>query len=500
MIRRDPQELARISHDLVIVGGGVFGIMLGMEASRRNLRWLLLEQGDFGGETSYHHHRILHGGLRYLQSLDLGRFRQSVQERKWFLKTYPNFTTPLPCLMPLYGEGLKRPVIFQVALGLNNLLSSGRNRGLDAGQMLPDGKLVSAEETQRLAPGISGTGLKGGAIWYDGSILENQRILMETLRWGCAQGGNALNYVRAESLSLSDTGGLRVRARDVEKDEIHTFQGRHIINAAGPWCREVARRFDAASKAIASDGVLMWNLLVDRLPPSRHALALFSKSKAGGAYFLHPWKDKMLIGTGQMPWTERQGVKMPGAAVLSDFIQDINGLMPELKLKKTDILRVFAGVVPGNAKGELRKEDILYKHSRHGGPEGLYSLSGVKFTTARAVADKALSSVFPGHPRMSDSEFHACWSPDWKRGIFPLDWEGSLAPSEVLDSLDQIRLEESVLHLDDLLLRRCSLGDNPARVLPIIEAVGERFAWDPQRLQLEMQRVRQTLKGEVLSA
>ena len=96
--------------------------MIALEATRRRLRPLLLERADFAGATSHNSLRILHGGLRYLQSLDLGRSLESIRERAWWRAHFPELVQPLPCLMPLYGDGLRRPAALRLGLLLNDLL------------------------------------------------------------------------------------------------------------------------------------------------------------------------------------------------------------------------------------------------------------------------------------------------------------------------------------------------------------------------------------------
>ena len=149
-IARRPEERAARPYDLVVIGGGIHGVALAFEAARRGYRPLLLERHDFGGGTSWSNLRIIHGGLRYLQSMDLRRFRESVAERRWFLQHFPDLIRPLPCLMPLYGHGLKRPGFLRLALAANDLLGLHRDRGLDEGVRLPRGRVLSAGETPSL--------------------------------------------------------------------------------------------------------------------------------------------------------------------------------------------------------------------------------------------------------------------------------------------------------------------------------------------------------------
>ena len=196
-ILRRPLATSLEDFDLIIIGGGIHGVMLSLEASARGVKSLLVEKADFGHATSFNSLRILHGGLRYLQSMDLLRFRESVHERRWFMQCFPDLIAPLPCLMPLYGTGLHRTGVLAIALKMNDFLSARRNDAVRVDVHLPDGRVVSADETERLFPLVGTDGLQGAAVWHDACMLHSQRVLMETLRWSCALGGMALNYVEA---------------------------------------------------------------------------------------------------------------------------------------------------------------------------------------------------------------------------------------------------------------------------------------------------------------
>ncbi|HSH75819.1 MAG TPA: FAD-dependent oxidoreductase, partial [Longimicrobiales bacterium] len=208
MIERNPAAASTTAYDLIVVGGGIYGSMVALEAARRGFDPLLLERDDFGQHTSGSWLGILHGGLRYLQTLDLPRHRVSTSERRWFLATFPDLVEPLRIVMPLYGDGLRRASVMGAALRLNDALSWYRNRGVRPDRSLPQGRLVSAEQTLRLLPATDPRNLRSGAIWYDGVTHHPQRLLMETLRWAVGLGASALNYIEAVEL-LQEAGKVR---------------------------------------------------------------------------------------------------------------------------------------------------------------------------------------------------------------------------------------------------------------------------------------------------
>ena len=215
-IERQPENVATGRYDLIVIGGGIYGVALNLEAARRGYRSLLLERDDYGGATSWASLRIVHGGLRYLQSFDLPRFFESVRERRWLLRHFPDLVRPLPCLMPLYDRGLRRPAVLRLALALNDLLSTQRNHGLRSAVRLPRGRIVDPRETAALFPKVDRSGLTGAALWHDAVMLSSERLIMEMLHWACACGSRALNYMegeRTDHRGRRGAGGRGARSR-----------------------------------------------------------------------------------------------------------------------------------------------------------------------------------------------------------------------------------------------------------------------------------------------
>ena len=496
-IVRNPEQFSKKTYDLIVIGGGIYGIMISMEAARRHFRCLLLEKGDFGGATTFNSLRILHGGFRYLQSLDLHRFLESVNERRWFLRYLPELVIPLACLMPLYGKGMRRPSVLRVASGMNNVLSCGRNRGVFRDKHLPKGKVISAEETLRLAPGISAAGIKGGVLWYDASMQDSQRIVVEILREACGTGAEVLNYMEALELITNRKKVLGVKAKDLETGRSYEYRARIVVNAAGPWCREVARRFDRDVEGLFK-GSLAWNVLLSKPAFSACALAVSPKKNNGKTYFLVPWKGKVLAGTGHVPWEGTAEDPRPSPELLQDFLDDLNLAIPGLEATKQDILYLFSGLLPATVEGtsQLAVREVIWKHSEHDGPEGLYSLSGVKFTTARKVAEKALNKIFGLPSRKNPFKPLTIRVPS--SAISGPKGDNAFEAGHLLDSLGSIVRDESVVHLDDLVFRRTSLWEKPQVIRDLAPTLCSLFPWDPIRRNAEMARIiREIPKGEM---
>ena len=399
-ICRDPDGAARERYDLVVVGGGVYGIMTAREATRRRLRPVLLERAEFAAATSANSLRILHGGLRYLQSLDLQRSLESMRERSWWLRNFPDQVQPLACLMPLYGEGMRRPLALRVALRLNDLL--GRFGG---GDLLPPGRVVDAWTVRDIFPAVDPHDLKGGAVWYDAFAPEMPRLLLEVLGSACAEGAVALSHVEALDVLIEGARCAGVRARDRRSGAELQLRAPVVINTAGPW----APGFAAACGGDASGlfmPTLAWNIAFRRTALADHALAV-ARRKGAQIYFLVPWRGMMLAGTGHAVWHDGPEPVTVSEPLLEAFIADLNDAVPGLRIEPAEILQVFAGLLPAQRVGAaaLAKRAVIVDHGIRHGPAGLYSVSGIKLTMARAVGARVLDQAFASAAALPPTTF-----------------------------------------------------------------------------------------------
>jgi len=492
-IARDPAPASRREYDLIIVGGGIYGVMLTLEAALRDCSVLLLEKEDFGGATSYNSLRIIHGGLRDLKTLDLQRYWTFGRERRWFLDHFPHLVERLPVLVPLYQRGLMRTEIFRLAFWVDRLLLPRRDREGDGDRHIPYGQVLSSAEVRRRFPAVDEEGLAGGALWYDACIPDSQRLVMEVLRSACQMGATVLNYMPATDL-LTDQGRVvGVQARDVQRGASYEFQADKVVNAAGPWSPEVARNFDREPTAFC-EYLSAWNVLFDREAPAECAVGARPPSSGSPYYFLHPWKGRLLVGTGHATRERRDMSPRPTPDEIDTFLKNLNRAVPALDLSHEEILHVYAGLLPTKREGSttLAKTDRWIDHAEHGGTKGLFSVQGTKFTAARSTAERGMAQIFPD--RAVSAENKDTFQQDrvehtHRRGVFDYGWIPGPDESCWQEELARIIEEESVVHLDDLILRRTSLGDNPFRALQLAPKLCDLFHWTEERCRKEVRRV-----------
>jgi glycerol-3-phosphate dehydrogenase len=492
-ILRNPKLATKETYDLVIIGGGIYGVMLTWEASLRGLQALLIEKADFGAATSFNSLKTIHGGFRYLQSLNLQRFSESVRERNWFLQNFSEsgLVQPLSCLLPLYGKGLRRAFILQQALHLNNILASRWNHYLDPKKHLPKGKIISPQLTQEIFSLVNLEGLQGAAIWYDAFLPNSQRLIIEVLKAACSMGATALNYMEAQAVLSSDNRVAGLIAQDRETGTNYEYRTRVIVNAAGPWSEEVAINLDRKNCNLYKN-CLAWNVSFDRTAVSEFAVAVAPNRVKAKTYLIHNWQGKLLVGTGNAPCLGKEKEPMPSDSQLEDFIADINDAVPQLKLNLSNVEQIWCGFRPVKIPQTIAVADreMIISHEKHGGYTGLYSISGVKFTTARLVAEKTLKQIFANisvSPPQARIDQVLEGIPK-QLGTFAYDWYPKPNDLEWQQPIKNLITEESVEHLDDLIFRRTSLGDNPTRARALAPEVCKLFNWDAERSKQELLR------------
>lgn len=462
MIHRDPNGFARERFDLIIIGGGVQGSTLALEAAVRGFRPLLLERDDFGRGTSGSVLGILHGGFRYLQGADLVRFRESVRAQRWWMEGFPELVEPLPSLLPLYGRALQRPVILRAALKANDFLR-GRLRGDPGGATLPPGRLLSVEETLEAAPDLSEAGLEGGALWYDAWMVSPQRLIIETLRRACSLGARALNHMEVTGLR---TGGGRlegVEARDRIGGGRHVFRAPIVVNCAGPWIDDLSGRGSGPGSRLFHPS-LAFNLLLDHSPPSHLALAIPGPHASDPVHFLCPFRGALLAGTVHAPWTPgRPPPESAPARLVEEFLTTLTHALPSLELSPERVRAHLTGLLPARAPGSdrTRARPTVSDHGAGGGPRGFFSVSPVKFTTAPSLSRRLVRRILPrGESRSGPRGGPLPPVRPW-RSLEAFQALAERDPGRARGLVEEMVQEESVIHLEDLLLGRLDWGLEP---------------------------------------
>jgi glycerol-3-phosphate dehydrogenase len=387
---RDLSRLTARDFDLVVVGGGVYGLTIAYDAAQRGLSCALVERADFGSGTSFNHLKTIHGGLRYLQTADVARMRESIRERRAFARIAPRFVAPLAFAMPTASSLTRSPVAMRAAFAVDALVGFDRNDGLPSSHHLPPGRITSKAEAQELFDGVNRASQSPCAMWHDYQTVYSERLTLAFALAAERHGAAIANYVEAVAPREESANRWRgVHAKDsVSRADIE-IRARVVVNAAGPWTMEALRR-----TGVPGGWPLLkaMNLVTSR--PARKA-AIVNATRGGRALVLLPWQGRTLVGTSESADERTADDQDAKRNEVLSFLSEVNETFPGLNLAFEEITLVHRGVVPATEVGgrlTLLSHSQVVDHAAHG-VDGLISVVGVKYTTARAVAERTVHLV-----------------------------------------------------------------------------------------------------------
>jgi glycerol-3-phosphate dehydrogenase len=412
-MKRDLAALAAQEFDVLVVGGGAFGAAAAWDAALRGLSVALIDQGDFGAGASAECFKMVHGGIRYLQHADVRRLRSSCAERTALLRIAPHLVTPLPIAIPTYGYGRQGKAFLAAGMLVYDLLTLGKNSAItDRTRRIAGARLLSRNQTLDLFPQIEQQSLTGAAVFEDAQMYNTARLVLAYVQSATGKGAVAANYTEAVRFLWDGRRVRGVRALDrLGKDEFD-IRAKLVLNAAGPWAEYLLQ--DAAHFGARQRGQFSRDacFLVDRKPQSAYALAVPGWSKDSDAVvsrsarhlFAVPWRNCMLIGVWHRLFTERPDTARVEEAEIAAWMTEMNASYPALRLTRDDVIYANCGLVPfGDSKttsGELSfgKESRYIDH-RVQGIDGLVTLIGIRYTTARGDSAQALDLLLQQMPR-----------------------------------------------------------------------------------------------------
>ncbi|MEL6497885.1 MAG: FAD-dependent oxidoreductase [Planctomycetota bacterium] len=452
--------------DLAIIGGGIYGVSALLEASRRGLRAVLLEADDFGGGVSSSSLRIIHGGLRYLQSLDIARFRDSVRERRWFMETFPEAIEPLNCLVPLPGKGLRRPSLFACASVMNNALNAIFGGSTPS---IGRARVVAKEGYLRSVRGVGRSDIRGVGSWQDGLMVSSERVLICMLRLACDLGGRAMRNTRVTGVESADA--ITLTCDRLGSDAVQV-RARRVLNCAGPSSGTVAELLGGAHEKLF-DPIRAFNVLINVDANADDAVALDVASLEGRMLFVVPGRAGLSIGTWEEP---ADGGSLPPRSSVERLLDAASNVLGRSDLTIESVTAVWSGLLPRAANGEMSPSDrpVVVDHGAAGGLRGAFSVSGVKYTTARRVAeillDAAVTNAETPQPIRPISD-----------PLIPVDW--LTAPPHQAETEDVVRRivrDEAAESVDDICRRRTAWYASPARLREVAPAIGAAFGLDSE--------------------
>ncbi|WP_436793293.1 glycerol-3-phosphate dehydrogenase/oxidase [Actinospongicola halichondriae] len=528
---RDLERMRTEAFDVVVIGGGVTGAGVALDAASRGLRVALVEQRDFAAGTSSRSSKLFHGGLRYLEQFEFGLVTEALHERNLMLRRLcPHLTRPVSFVYPLTHRVWERPYV-GAGIALYDVLAAfGDNP-------LPRHRHLSKRSASALVPSLRTDAFTGGVQYWDAQV-DDARHTMAVVRTAAGHGAAIASSVRAVDIHRDDDGVEALEVCDLETDTRFRIATRQIINATGVWTDQIQDLVGGSSLRVrASKGV---HLVIprDRIDAGSGLICRTPTS----VLFVIPWGSHWLVGTTDSDWD--LDLAHPAASSTDlDYLIDQANRWLDPGLTRDDVIGVYAGLRPLLYGESESTSKLSREHAVSTVTPGLITVAGGKYTTYRVMAADAVDAAVGalGRTEVSRTEdIPLVGAAGWDafrarrdelatssgldgRVIDHLLGRFGTETVEVLELLRQdpslaatlpgtdeyLAVEvhiaaaiEGALHLDDVLTRRTRISietpDRGVSAAPVAAAImGRVLGWDDATIATEVESYRTRVAAEI---
>jgi glycerol-3-phosphate dehydrogenase len=419
------EALAAERFDLVVIGGGITGAGVALDAATRGYSVALVEKADFASGTSSRSSKLVHGGLRYLQNFDLGLVREALLERQLMVKLAPHLVRPLKLVVPAF-DGARPDRLVGIGLNMYDVMATpglrGRRsarRGAGPAQRAersagdsPDAdwsparhRVVSGEEVTELLPALASRNPTGGYLFYD-CQTDDSRLVLTVIGEAERFGAICANRLEVTELVQDDGSAAGVKVRDAETGDEFVLRADNVVNATGVWAdriRPEELHSEAEVPRIRPSRGTHIMLSHDDLPLAAGAIVPAGDSRS---VFALPWLGRSLIGTTDNNYDgEIDHVRPSGDDV--EYLLEATNSFFGTELHVGDLVGAYAGVRPLVSSGDTRKSvDISRKAELYETSSGMITITGGKLTTWRRMAKMAVDRLVERDGRQAPCRTH----------------------------------------------------------------------------------------------
>ena len=497
MIARDLVRLAD-PYDVVVVGGGITGVCVAREAAGRGLRTLIIDKSDFGHGTSSATSKLIHGGIRYLETYEFAVVRESLRERRVLALAAPHLVSQQRFLMPAWRWSKPNTALIGAGVGLYTALGFDRNRHMPRPMRIPLPRWVGRKQLQQAVPWIDPEGLQGAFAYHDTFNLHPERLLLALLQSAVDTGAQACNHIEATGFVTTAGADGTVSVEGVEVVDrlggtTHRIAARTVVNAGGPWMDLVLQRLGRPMGVTVnrSKGV---HLLTTPVGGAGQVTdTVFARARSGRHVIVSPWQGYSFIGPTDTPVDDTPDTVRADHDDVELILQTVNDTISggHRKLTLDDIEATTVGVRPLISQGgkdsyTTSRRHELYDHAPSG-VRNLWSIGGGQWTTGRALGHETVVALLGSAAlrgvatRRFDSRREPVSSAfGWAEDAEPFLGQAAAArPSLGLGA-------DTMLHLARL------YGTEYVRVLDLVERdprLGQRLSNRSERLDIAAQAV-----------
>ncbi|MEO9512283.1 MAG: glycerol-3-phosphate dehydrogenase/oxidase [Flavobacteriaceae bacterium] len=376
------QKLSQETFDLVVIGGGITGGGIALDAASRGLKVALLEKGDFASGTSSKSTKLIHGGLRYLKQFDFWLVKEVGSERAIVHKLAPHLVLPEKMLLPLIEGGSYGKWLTSIGLKVYDILA--QVTGDDKRQML------EKKEAMKLEP-LLPKKILNGAGYYAEYRTDDARLTIENIKTSLQHGAKALNYAKVMDFIYKDEKVAGVKVKDEVSGDEFAIKSKYVISAAGPWVDEL-RSLNNSKKGKRLHLTKGVHLVFpkEKLPVKQ---SVYFDVPDGRMMFAIPRGKITYVGTTDTNFNlDKDNVKTDLADAIY-LISAVNNMFPNINLEMEDIISSWAGLRPliheeGKSASELSRKDEIFTSD-----SGLFSIAGGKLTGYRKMAERVVNRI-----------------------------------------------------------------------------------------------------------
>jgi len=364
-------------YDIAIIGGGIHGAACALEAALSGYKVVVLEQyEDPGLATSSKSSKLIHGGLRYLETAQFKLVHECLHEREYLLKKYPNLVKLVPFFIPIYKNTSRRPWLIRLGLIVYALFSNKLFKSI-------------AEENWKKLDNLKTTNLQAVFQYYDAQT--NDQLLTQAIMAEAQQLGiELMTNTTFESATYDDEKCVLTYSKDNKKQQL---KSKIIINAAGPWVNHVLKKIKPEPSQLKIDLVLGTHIIIPG--QLKQGIYYLEAPQDKRAVFVMPWGESILVGTTEVVFNDSPEKAQPPESDIEYLLTVYNHYF-EKTLLKNDVIEAFAGlrVLPENndKKAFSRPRDTIVHYNAKKNPK-IFTLYGGKLTAHRATAQQVMQTI-----------------------------------------------------------------------------------------------------------
>lgn len=392
------EAMSQKQYDVLIIGGGITGAGIALDAVTRGLKVALVEMQDFAGGTSSRSTKLVHGGLRYLKQFEINVVAEVGREREIVYRNGPHVTTPEWMLLPIHEGGTFGRFTTSIGLRVYDFLARVKKEERRT--------MLSASDTLEKEPLIKQDGLKGGGYYVE-YRTDDARLTIEVLKAAGEAGADIINYTKAETFlydSARKVNGLMVK--DTLSDQCYTIQGKKIVNAAGPWVDDIrGKDFSKNNKQLRlTKGV---HIVIDQsVFPLKQSVYFDTPDKR--MVFAIPRDGKTYVGTTDTFYDQDIQHPRMTAADREYLVNAIHYMFPNVAISEDDVESSWAGVRPliyeeGKDPSEISRKDEIWESE-----SGLITIAGGKLTGYRKMAENVVDLIANRLAATDEMTFKPC--------------------------------------------------------------------------------------------